>query len=146
MELSPAMALEALGWMALSFVKFVVTPTAAVAAGVSPWKVFVYSASGAGLGLVMMRPASQALFQWRSQRRRIKGKLTFTAGRRRLVRIKQRFGLWGIAVIGGVIGVPIAGLVAFKYFGHRRAALPVLVLVFSMWSALLTAIASFALI
>ena len=46
-------------------------------------------------------------------------------GRRRLVRIKLRFGLLGIAAIAGVIGVPVAGLVAFKYFGHQRRTLPV---------------------
>ena len=143
MDLSLSIVWEALGWMALSFFKFVVTPTAAVAAGVPPWRVFLYSAGGAGLGLTLMRPAAKALFEWRSRRRKAQGKNTFTRGRRRLVGIKRRFGLLGIALIGGVIVVPIAGLVAFKYFGHRRSTLPVLVFTYAVWSALLTVLASF---
>lgn len=136
--------LEALGWMALSFVKFLVTPATAIIAGVDPWFVFAYSATGAALGLSLMRPVSNALFRWRTQRRKAKGKRTFTAGRRRLVKIKRRFGLLGIAIIGGVVGVPVAGLVAFKYFGHRKTTLPVLILVFALWSALLTFVAASA--
>ena len=138
--------LEAAGWMALAFVKFLVTPASAVAAGVDPVWAFAYSAGGATLGLAAMQPMAKAMFGWWSRRRRERGKRTFTVGRRRLVGIKLRFGLLGIAAIAGVIGVPVAGLVAFKYFGHERRTLPVLVASYVLWSAILTLLASTALI
>ncbi|MED5336075.1 MAG: hypothetical protein VX880_07145 [Bacteroidota bacterium] len=91
--------LEAAGWMALAFVKFLVTPASAVAAGVDPVWAFAYSAGGAALGLAAMQPMAKAMFRWWSRRRRERGKRTFTVGRRRLVGIKLRFGLIGIAAI-----------------------------------------------
>ena len=77
--------LEAAGWMALAFVKFLVTPASAVAAGLDPLRAFAYSAGGAALGLAAMQPMAKAIFRWWSRRRRERGKRTFTVGRRRLV-------------------------------------------------------------
>ena len=53
--------LEAAGWMALAFVKFLVTPASAVAAGVDPVWAFAYSAGGAALGLAAMQPMALSL-------------------------------------------------------------------------------------
>jgi len=138
--------LEAAGWMLLAFIKFLVTPASAVAAGVHPWWAFVYSASGAAIGLAALQPVAKAMFRWWSRRRIERGKRTFTSGRRRIIFIKLRFGLLGIAAISGIIGVPVAGLVAFKYFGHQRRTLPVLIAAYVLWSAFLTLAASTALI
>ena len=124
----------------------VVSNASALAAGVDPVWAFAYSAGGAAAGLVAMQPMAKAMFRWWSRRRRERGKRTFTLGRRRLVGIKLRFGLLGIAAISGIIGVPVAGLVAFKYFGHERRTLPVLVVAYVLWSAILTLLASTALI
>ena len=136
--------LEAVGWMALAFVKFLVTPATAVAAGVDPVWAFIYSAAGAAIGLVALQPAAKALFRLWSERRRQRGSQTFTFGRRRLVGIKLKFGLLGIAAIAGLIGVPVAGLVAFKYFGHQRRTLPTLIAAYVLWSAILTLVAKSA--
>lgn len=144
MESTASLWMEALGWMALGFVKFIVTPATAVAAGVPPWKAFLYAAGGAAAGLIAMRPVAMALFRWQTRRRIARGRPVFTLGRRRIVRIKLRFGLLGIAFIGGVIGVPVAGLIAFKYFGDRAATLPVLIASYTMWSALLTLLSTTA--
>jgi len=138
--------LEALGWLTFSFLKFIIMPSTAVAAGVDPWWVFGYSSSGAVLGLLLMRPVVRRLFDWRSRVRRSKGKPTFTAGRRRIVRIKWRFGLVGIALLGGVVGVPVGAFLAFKYFEHRTLTLPIMILSYVMWSALLTILSAFALV
>lgn len=142
MEMTWQDGLEVIGWMALSVVKFIATPAAAVAAGVPPWQAFAMCAGGAALGFIAMRPASRWLFQALGRRRRKRGKPTFTRGRRRLLGIKRRFGLWGIAAVGGVLGVPVAALIAFKYFGTRPETLWVLIVVFSLWSAALTALAA----
>ena len=136
--------IEAVGWMAFSIVKFVVTPGTAVAAGVPPIQAFAWSSMGAAIGLSAMRPLSKRLFRWFSERRRRRGKANFTPSRRRILGVKMRFGLWGVAVVGGVLGVPVAALIAYKYFGHRGETLPVLIVVFTLWSALLTTLAATA--
>ena len=138
--------IEALGWMAFSTVKFVVTPATAVAAGVPPLQAFLWSSLGAAMGLAAMRPLSMRLFRWFATRRRKRGKANFTPSRRRILLIKSRFGLWGVAVVGGVLGVPVAALIAYKYFGHQKQTLPVLIVVFTLWSAILTTLAASALL
>ncbi|HCZ08180.1 MAG TPA: hypothetical protein DHV07_03515 [Flavobacteriales bacterium] len=137
---------EAAGWMLFSFVKFIVMPSTAIASGLPPWWVFVYSAGGAVLGLVAMQPVVRSLFGWRTRVRRRKGKLAFTPNRRRIVRVKQNFGLLGIAFLGGLVGVPVGALLAFKYFENRSDTLPVMVLAYAAWSALLTTLSALALI
>ena len=137
---------EAAGWMLFSFVKFIVMPSTAIASGLPPWWVFVYSAGGAVLGLVAMQPVVRSLFGWRTRVRRRKGKLAFTPNRRRIVRVKQNFGLLGIAFLGGLVGVPVGALLAFKYFENRSDTLPVMVLAYAAWSALLTTLSAMALI
>ena len=106
----------------------------------------VYSAGGAVLGLVAMQPVVRSLFGWRTRVRRRKGKLAFTPNRRRIVRVKQNFGLLGIAFLGGLVGVPVGALLAFKYFENRSDTLPVMVLAYAAWSALLTTLSALALI
>lgn len=145
-EMEVTLILEALGWLTFSFLKFIIMPSTAIATGVDPWLVFGYSASGAVSGLLLMRPVVRRLFDWRSRVRRKKGKRTFTTGRRRIVRIKWRFGLLGIALLGGVVGVPVGAFLAFKYFEHRTLTLPVMALSYVMWSALLTILSAFALV
>jgi len=137
---------EILGWLALSFIKFVIMPSTAIAAGLDPWWVFGYSASGAVLGLLLMQPIIRNLFQWRSRVRRRKGKPTFTPGRKRVVRIKQNFGILGIAFLGGLVGVPVGAFLAYKYFGHHSSTLPIMCGAYVVWSAVLTTLSAMALI
>lgn len=138
--------LEALGWLMLSFVKFVIMPSTGIAAGLDPWRTFAYSSGGAVAGLLLMQPVIRMFFDWRSRVRQRKGKRAFTAGRRRIVRVKQRFGIVGIAALGGVVGVPVGALLAFKYFGHRSSTLPAMIVGYIAWSALLTTLSALALI
>ncbi len=138
--------LEAAGWMMLSFLKFVIMPSTAIATGLEPWWVFAYSFGGASVGLFILRPVVLNLSAWRSRVARKRGKRVMTSGRRRIVRIKERFGLWGIAVIGGVVGVPVGAFLAFKYFGSRAETLSVMVIAYALWSALLTTLSVLALI
>ena len=137
---------EAGGWMVFSFIKFIVMPSTAIAAGLNPWRVFAYSAGGAAVGLLALQPVVRSLFVRRAQVRRRKGKPAFTPNRRRIVRVKQNFGLLGIAFLGGLVGVPVGALLAFKYFENRSDTLPVMILAYAAWSAFLTTLSVQALI
>ena len=132
--------------MVFSFIKFIVMPSTAIAAGLNPWRVFAYSAGGAAVGLLALQPVVRSLFVWRAKVRRRKGKPAFTPNRRRIVRVKQNFGLLGIAFLGGLVGVPVGALLAFKYFENRSDTLPVMIMAYAAWSALLTTLSVQALI
>lgn len=138
--------IETLGWWLLSFLKFIIMPSTGIAAGMDPIWVFAYSASGAVLGLLLMQPVIRILFDWRSRVRRKKGKPAFTPSRRRIIRVKQHFGIFGIAFLGGLLGVPVGALLAFKYFGHRSSTLPIMMMGYVLWSALLTTLSALAFI
>ena len=138
--------LEAVGWLILSFLKFIIMPSTAIAAGLNPGWVFACSFGGAAVGVFLMRPVVLNFSAWRSRVARKRGKKVVTAGRRRIVQIKERFGLWGIAVLGGLVGVPVGAFLAFKYFGNRPETLPVMLAAYAFWSALLTTLSAFALI
>lgn len=69
-----------------------------------------------------------------------RGKRVFTPGRRRLVRWKNRFGLNGILMVSGLISVPIAAVLAAKYFRDESWAMWRLMLAFTSWAGLLTAL------
>ena len=133
-------ALEILGWMLMSIVKFVVTPSLALASGMAPGRVFWMCALGAVIGILVLFPLSRKLFVWQAERRKRRGKNVFTPARRLVVRVKQRWGLLGVVVFSGVVSVPIAVLLAAKYFARSRWVIPALMLSFILWSALLTAV------
>ena len=124
--------------MVFSFVKFVVMPSTAVAAGLDPWRVFAYSAGGAAVGLLALQPVVRSLLDGALGCVARKGKRAFTPNRRRIVSVKQNFGLLGIALLGGLVGVPVGALLAFKYFENRSDTLPVMIIAYAAWSALLT--------
>ena len=69
-----------------------------------------------------------------------KPKKVFTKQNRRTVRIKNRFGLVGMASLMGIISVPAAVILVAKYFGKHKAVIPVLVLTAVGWSFAVTSI------
>ena len=51
-----------------------------------------------------------------------------------LVKIKNRFGLYGTAMTIGIISVPLGAILVGKYFGKETKAIPVLIVASFIWS------------
>jgi len=64
----------------------------------------------------------------------------FTPGRRRWVRFRKRFGLWGLLVVSGLISVPISSVLASKYHSKDARMPALLMLAFVIWSFVLTSL------
>jgi hypothetical protein len=63
----------------------------------------------------------------------------FTHTNRWIVRVKQRYGIGGLAVIAPpTLSVPVTALLAAKYFRHQRNTLPTLLLSVAVWSVVLS--------
>lgn len=128
-------------WWFAAVVKFVVTPSAMVASGHSVWTTWCITSSGAAIGVWGFWNFGKWWFQWIEERlgeRQARGKRVFTAGRRRLVRLKNTMGLTGLLMVSGLISVPIASVVAAKYYREAPYAKHKLMLAFAVWAALLT--------
>lgn len=129
-------------------VKFAIAyPTAIVGFGFSFPEAVLFGVAGGGLGVVAFTYAGQAIvrfFDGLSVRLRKKQKprprRIFTPGRRRLVRIRRRFGLWGIALLSPVlISIPIGCLVAVRFYSDRGRILRTMMAAVTFWSVIMAA-------
>lgn len=68
----------------------------------------------------------------------------FTRTNRGIIRLKQGYGFWGIAAVGPpIISIPIAAVLAAKYFKHDRRTLPTMLVAVVAWAFILGGVFSF---
>lgn len=71
-------------------------------------------------------------------------KPVFTRTNRTIIKVKQGYGFWGIAAVGPpILSIPIAAVLAAKYFKHDPRTLPTMLVAVVVWSVLLGAAFSF---
>ncbi len=129
--------IEAITLFLLSGVKILFTPIGMIAAGQSFWTTIIITSSGGVFGsLVFFYSGKKILSLFKSD----KAKKVFTSQNRRTVRIKNRFGLIGMASLMGIISVPAAVILVAKYFGKHKAVIPVLIVTAVAWSFAVTSI------
>ena len=133
---------ELTGWMLAAVLKFVVTPSLMIARGWNWWQTVAVSSLGAGTGVWIFFRFGKWLFAAWSRLTERKGKVkqVFTPGRRRIVRMRRRFGVWGLLVVSGLISVPISSLLAAKYYQGDSRMPWMLMLAFVAWAVILTAL------
>lgn len=107
--------------------KFAATfPVAIYLVKMTPLETLLYTNIGGLAGTFAFMYLSEFLIRmwnkyWpQSLKRKKKKKKVFTAGNRRIVRIKNKFGLWGIVILNPVIlSIPIGSFLMVKYFGLK---------------------------
>ena len=119
---------EFLGTMFLMFVIFATGNWAAIGAALA-------------VGVLLFYYGGTYLFKWTSHLKSKKKKPVFTKGRRRIVFIKNKFGLIGFIAISAIISVPITSLLAAKFFKHNRFTPLWLICGFMVWSLILSSAA-----
>ncbi|MFN9802110.1 MAG: hypothetical protein ACK54P_18980, partial [Bacteroidota bacterium] len=70
-----------------------------------------------------------------------RSKRVMTRGRRMIIRIKWKWGIKGLMLLSGLISVPVASLLAAKFYRHNPNALPMMIIAFFLWAILLTSVA-----
>lgn len=129
-----------LGWWVAAIAKFVVTPYAMMFAP-RDWsfmEIVVITASGASLGVFIFYNFGEQIFRWIERHRKHPPK-RFNRFNRFIAKIKAKYGLKGLLLICGVISVPIASLLAARYF-RSNTTLPLLIMGFWIWTILLTSL------
>lgn len=134
---------EILGWIFMSIVKFVVTPSLMVAAGYNCVLTVVVNSLGAFLGVVIFYNLGKKIFKWIAGLNwggEKKKKKVVTPSRRRMVDLKNKFGFAGVLFISVIISVPVASVLVAKYFSNKPGAMYILGLAYFVWSIILTGI------
>lgn len=114
----------------------------------------LYMAIGATLGMLLFYSTGKKLLEWfrlrymrRYKERMLKGlppKPVFTRTNRLIVRVKQRYGIIGLAAFAPpTLSIPITALLAAKYFRHDRRTVPALLGSVLVWSVVLSVAWSF---
>ncbi|MBL7938842.1 MAG: hypothetical protein JNL43_05735 [Flavobacteriales bacterium] len=146
--------LEILTVIATAMVKFMFTGLVSYGIGNTFWETLVYTAIGGCLGTVLFYLAGSRVLEWFRQRhvRRVLDRLSrglppkpiFTRTNRTIVRVKQRYGMRGLAGLAlPILSIPITSVLAAKYFRHDRRTLPTLISSVLVWSVVLSVAWSF---
>ena len=104
-------------------------------------KVMLASWSGGITGNIIFTYLSAGIIKvihnYRVKRNLIHKKRIFTKFNRRVIRIKQKFGLTGIALITPIVGTPVGAFLAERFFRHKRKVIIYLSLSVMLWSVTL---------
>jgi hypothetical protein len=75
---------------------------------------------------------------WRDRRRkRLLSRRKFTNMNKFIVKIRIRYGMWGIIVLSPIIlSIPFGALLGTKYFPNRHGFIPYMILSISVWGVI----------
>ena len=132
--------LEALSIFLLSAVKFMWAPGTSIAAGFTFWQTIIITSLGGMVGILFFYYFGHLIFmsfdKWRY---RNKPKKLFTKRSRRIITVKERFGLIGFTFLTpAIISIPIGCVIAAKFFYQNKQTLPLLLGFTIVWSFILT--------
>jgi uncharacterized membrane protein len=119
-------------------VKFFIGPAAGVSLGLSLWETVACTVLGMMMSVVLFTYFGPHLLRWigllfRPQRR------TFSKRSRRLVRYRQSFGLYGIAIFTPLLFTPILGtLLAVSLGGSKQRILVSMLISGLFWAVVVT--------
>lgn len=100
-------------------------PGAMVLFEFSFWKVFLVTVSGGIFGNIFFTYLSSAILKWWHAYRIKKGfihkRKIFNKANRRIITVKKRFGLTGIALLTPILfSIPLGALIAEKFYKDRK--------------------------
>lgn len=128
----------------LSIVKFLFVPFTMMFDRVEQYtwiEVVLTSTSGAALGCYIFFHGGEWIIEQSGKLFGKKQKRHFSSWKRRIIRIKWKFGLKGLMLISGLISVPFASILAAKFYRHVPGALPMMIIGFALWSLGLSTLA-----
>ncbi|MFY7706746.1 MAG: hypothetical protein ACOVQ5_01600 [Flavobacteriales bacterium] len=138
-----AYLLKVLTWWLASIVKFLFTPFVMMGnPGGYHWsylEIILITSSGAALGCFIFYHFGEVIFsKWPFQS---KNKKVFSPMKRRIIRLKMKYGIYGLMMISALVSVPVSSLLCARFYKHDPTALSKLILGFSIWSVALTSLA-----
>lgn len=134
--------LEILGLFLLSSVKFLFAPASTIALGYNLPKTIIITFCGGSFGITVFYYLGTAIANWWAKQKKTRKKKVFTKSNRKLVYIKNKYGLIGLCLITpGIISIPVGSILAAKYFRHDKRTFPYLIASLFIWCVALSFIA-----
>ena len=141
---------EILAIVLLSSVKFLLAPSAAVAAGHGFLKTIIITFSGGSCGILFFyymggwavdKISCMINGSKKQDSNSIQKKRIFTKKNKWIIKIKSKFGLAGLSIITpGIISIPVGSILAAKYFKKHPNTIAYLIISVFLWSVLLTSL------
>lgn len=134
--------------LALSSVKFLFAPALAVAYyGMGFWEAVFVTSVGGCAGVFIFTHLSKAAINlfaaltiWLQIPRNRKAAKRFTSRHRMMVRVKQRYGIWGLVVLTPVLfSIPLGSFLAERYYPRRNTMYALFVSIVA-WSFILNGV------
>ena len=123
----------------IASIKFAITPIGMILAGKGIGETLIITYIGALIGSFAFFYGGKAIFSlWDRVFRRNKERKVFTKGNRRLIMIKQRFGLTGFVALVGILSIPVVAFILARFYKHDKKAIPYLLLSLAVWTFSLT--------
>lgn len=128
-----------LGLLVFSALKFFLAPSAAVVAGYGFWWAIAISSSGGILGFLIFFYFGNWIKQIYQKIKKPKPKKAFSKKNKFIVKLKQSFGLYGVALLTPcLLGIPLGSALAAAYFSSSKKTLFSFVFSIILWSVILT--------
>lgn len=130
---------EALSAFLLSGIKLLFTPMGYAAVNVFPLiEIALICAAGGAFGGIIFFFVGKGLNKLGAKKTPTKKRKIFTKQNRKIIQIKNSFGLFGTAMTIGIISVPVGAILVGKYFGKNKLAIPTLLSASIIWSFAIT--------
>jgi len=131
---------EALGAILMSTFKLMVAPVVFAGANKYPLiEIALYCALGGLVSAIVFFFIGKQLSKIGSARKKKKkSSKIFSRKNIQIIKIKNKFGLYGMAMLIGVISVPLGALLVGRYFGKNKLAIPALIGASFVWSFTMT--------
>ncbi len=131
--------------LGLSATKFLMGVMMAIVFGLPLWLAFLLTVLGGLLGVLIFGGLGETiLYGLGFLKKPDSDKLRINKNIRRIVRIRRKFGLWGIALLTPVIlTVPVGAMVGVLIEPRLRVLLSYMAVAFVVWSGLLFGIYAF---
>lgn len=131
---------EALSAFIMSTFKLMVAPVIFAGANKYPLlEIAIYCALGGLVSAVVFFFVGKQFGKMGAKRKTKKNsKKVFSKKNIQIIKIKNKFGLYGMAMLIGLISVPLGALLVGRYFGKNKKAIPALIGAAFVWSFTMT--------
>ena len=131
-------------FLLFSALKFFLAPPAIIFAGYSLFETIIISTSGGIAGFILFYLFGGFLYaKYIELFPPKKKKKVFSSKRRRMVKYKNKYGFWGVAVLTPILfGVPLGALIAAAFFHQKWKTIFVFSSSIFIWSIILSFIYS----
>ncbi len=127
------------GIVVFSALKFFLAPPAAILAGFSFYESILYTSVGGIIGFLVFFRFGKLIHKFFIRAFKRKPKLTFNKRNRRIIKIKNSYGFWGLALLTPcLLGIPLGAILAAGFYGKQKWAPTVFCLLIIFWSVILS--------